>query len=64
LTSATATPRSSWVAIAAAGNAYRHEYEAVDETLIWHTAQRGLDDLRQVCEQEFQSLQTPRLNPE
>ena len=25
-----------WVAIAAAGNVYRHEYEAVDEALIWH----------------------------
>lgn len=26
-----------WTAIAAAGNVYRHEYEAVDEALIWHT---------------------------
>ena len=25
-----------WLAIAAAGNVYRHEYEAVDEALIWH----------------------------
>jgi uncharacterized protein with HEPN domain len=49
-------PEIDWVAIAAAGNVCRHEYEAVDETLIWHTAQRGLDHLRRVCEQEFQRL--------
>src|SRR5579863_7585873 len=28
-----------WAAVAAAGNVYRHEYEAVDEALIWHTVQ-------------------------
>jgi len=27
-------PEIDWPAIAAAGNVYRHEYEAVDETLI------------------------------
>ena len=31
-----------WAAIAAAGNVYRHEYEAVDEALIWHTVQHDL----------------------
>lgn len=30
-----------WPAIAAAGNVYRHEYEAVDEALIWQTVQSG-----------------------
>src|ERR1017187_9803678 len=29
-----------WVAVAAADNVYRHEYETVDETLIWHTVRR------------------------
>ncbi len=31
-----------WVAVGAAGNVYRHEYDVVDEALIWHTVQRGL----------------------
>lgn len=26
-----------WVAVAAAGNIYRHEYEGVDTELVWHT---------------------------
>jgi uncharacterized protein with HEPN domain len=30
-------PEIDWAAVAAAGNVYRHEYEAVDEALIWHT---------------------------
>jgi uncharacterized protein with HEPN domain len=30
-------PEIDWSAVAAAGNIYRHEYESVDETLIWHT---------------------------
>jgi uncharacterized protein with HEPN domain len=30
-------PEIDWLAIAAAGNVHRHEYEAVDEALIWHT---------------------------
>src|ERR1035438_5342852 len=29
-----------WVAVAAADNVYRHEYETVDETLIWYTVKR------------------------
>jgi uncharacterized protein with HEPN domain len=33
-------PDIDWLAIAAAGNVYRHEYEGVDEALIWHTAER------------------------
>lgn len=38
-----------WVAVAAAGNVYRHEYEGVDEKLIWHTAQHDLAALRRVA---------------
>jgi uncharacterized protein with HEPN domain len=30
-------PEFDWAAIAAAGNIYRHEYEVIDEALIWHT---------------------------
>ena len=48
-------PEIDWVAIAAAGNIYRHEYDAVDETLIWQTVQQGLGALRFVCIEELRS---------
>ena len=35
-----------WPAVAAAGNVYRHEYEAVDEMQLWRTAKHGLTPLR------------------
>jgi len=47
-----------WAGIAAAGNVYRHEYEVVDEALIWHTIQHDLAALRSVAEEEFRGLQT------
>jgi uncharacterized protein with HEPN domain len=43
-----------WTAVAAAGNVYRHEYEAVDDSLVWHTAQRELEALREVIIAELQ----------
>jgi uncharacterized protein with HEPN domain len=46
-------PEIDWAAVAAAGNIYRHEYEAVDEALIWHTAQHGLSALRKVALEEM-----------
>ena len=51
-------PEIDWAAIAAAGNVYRHEYEGVDEALIWHTAPHGLADLRRVSDEEFRRLQS------
>ena len=51
-------PEIDWAAISAAGNVYRHEYEGVDEALIWHTVQHGLADLRRVCDEEFGRLQS------
>ncbi len=39
-------PEIDWVAVAAAGNVYRHEYEGVDVLLIWHTIKNSLADLR------------------
>ncbi len=42
-----------WPAIAAAGNVYRHEYESVDEALVWHTVQHGLDRLRACSHEEL-----------
>jgi len=50
-------PEMDWVAIAAAGNIYRHEYEGVDERLIRHTVRHGLDVLRDVATRELQRLQ-------
>jgi uncharacterized protein with HEPN domain len=46
-------PEIDWAAVAAAGNVYRHEYEAVDEALIWHTIQHDLAALRNVAEEEL-----------
>jgi uncharacterized protein with HEPN domain len=45
-----------WLAIAAAGNVYRHEYEAVDESLIWHTVRHDLAALRGVAAAELAAL--------
>lgn len=33
-------PEIDWPAIGAACNVYRHEYEAVDETILWKTRSR------------------------
>jgi uncharacterized protein with HEPN domain len=49
-------PEIDWAAVAAAGNVYRHDYEAVDEALIWHTARHGLAVLRRVAEKELADL--------
>jgi len=46
-------PEIDWVAVAAAGNVYRHEYEAVDEVQLWHTVQHGLAGLRDVAAAEL-----------
>jgi uncharacterized protein with HEPN domain len=35
-------PEIDWAAVATAGNIYRHEYDAVDEAMIWHTVQEVL----------------------
>jgi uncharacterized protein with HEPN domain len=47
-------PAVDWPAVAAAGNVYRHEYEAVDDGLVWHTIQHGLARLRNVSDTELQ----------
>jgi uncharacterized protein with HEPN domain len=49
-------PEIDWVAIAAAGNVYRHEYEAVDEALIWHSVRHDLALRRAVVAEEFDRL--------
>lgn len=45
-----------WIAVAAAGNVYRHEYEGVDENLIWHTVRHDLGALRNAAAVELKHL--------
>src|ERR1022692_3973428 len=47
-----------WVAVAAADNVCRHEYETVDETLIWHTVKTGLAALRGMATTELDQLRS------
>ncbi|HJZ97308.1 MAG TPA: HepT-like ribonuclease domain-containing protein, partial [Candidatus Solibacter sp.] len=47
-------PTIDWPAIAGAGNIYRHDYDAIDEALIWHTVHHGLSTLRNAAAQEFE----------
>lgn len=44
----------NWRAIAAAGNIYRHEYENVDNRLIWTTLREELPSLRNVVVTELE----------
>jgi uncharacterized protein with HEPN domain len=39
-----------------AGNVYRHEYEGIDEALIWYTAQSGTQALRRMAAEELALL--------
>lgn len=49
-------PEIDWPAVSAAGNVYRHEYEVVDDALVWHTVQHSLAELRAIAEAELQQL--------
>ena len=49
-------PSLDWAAIAAAGNVYRHEYETVDDALLWHTITHGLEALEQAVRKELDQL--------
>ena len=51
-------PDIDWVAVAAAGNVYRHEYEGVDENLIWHTVRHDLAELRTTAAVELERLRS------
>ncbi|MGD9656023.1 MAG: DUF86 domain-containing protein [Methylocystis sp.] len=42
-----------WSAIAGAGNVYCHDYEAVEQLLIWGTVHERLPELLAVVEQEL-----------
>lgn len=47
-------PEIDWIAVAAAGNVYRHEYEVVDERLLWRTLRHDLDELRAIALMELE----------
>ena len=47
-----------WGAVAASGNVYRHEYDAVDEAMIWHTVRHDLAALRSVAAVELDRLRS------
>lgn len=49
-------PEIDWAAVAAAANIYRHEHDAVNEVMIWHTVRHGLAALREVVAAEIQRL--------
>jgi len=46
-------PKIDWIAVAAAGNLYRHEYDVVDPALIWHTLTHDLETLRNIAAAEL-----------
>ena len=49
-----------WLAVAAAGNVYRHEYEVVDGNLLWNTVQTRLGTLR-AAQRELERLREDNL---
>ena len=49
-------PEIDWIAVAAAGNVYRHEYDGVDERLIWHTVRHDLSALLSVASMELERV--------
>ena len=49
-------PAIDWTAVAAAGNVYRHEYDGVDEALVWQTVRFGLASLRDAAAHEIERL--------
>ena len=61
-------PSVEWLAMAAAGNIYRHEYEDVAARRLWRTVTVSLPLLRDVIAQELAALppneQTPASTPE
>jgi uncharacterized protein with HEPN domain len=46
-------PEIPWTDMAGAGNVYRHEYEDVQQRLVWGTLQNRFPTLLAAIEQEF-----------
>jgi uncharacterized protein with HEPN domain len=51
-------PEIDWSGAAAAGNVYRHEYEAVDDALVWHTVKHDLPPLQAVASAELARIRS------
>lgn len=51
-------PDIDWTAVAAAGNVYRHEYDNVDNTLLWKTIRNELPSLKKAIVAELKRLRT------
>ena len=49
-------PNLPWRQIRNIGNILRHEYQRVDQTLIWKTAVYRLPELAAVCRSELEML--------
>ncbi|WP_297515050.1 HepT-like ribonuclease domain-containing protein [uncultured Caulobacter sp.] len=49
-------PMIDWRAIKAAGNIYRHEYEGVEERIVWTTIRDFLGDLEAAVRAELNDL--------
>ena len=47
----------AWAGVAATGNVYRHEYDNVDQALVWQTIQHELAPLRQAVVDELRRLE-------
>ena len=45
-------PEVPWDRIAGAGNVYRHDYEDVLASILWHTVQQQLDGLQEAVMRE------------
>jgi len=46
-------PSVPWTGIAGAGNVYRHDYDPVDDSVVWQTATIGLESLRELLRHEL-----------
>jgi uncharacterized protein with HEPN domain len=46
-------PGVPWTGIAGAGNVYRHDYDEIDDRIVWDTATRGLEPLRDLLKHEL-----------
>jgi uncharacterized protein with HEPN domain len=49
-------PNIEWSKVAGAGSIYRHDYEDVDERIVWLTVQDGLGPLRIMVATELTRL--------
>ncbi len=49
-------PSISWIDVRALGNVLRHEYDEVDEELMWRMIESDLGPLRDACEAELRRV--------